>query len=142
MHQGSYWEHSSRKLLIIRQLLLTILVFVLTSPRIITATASASQISFYVETGGEIQWLAAGSLASDPGGIHMLMTGLPVFIISLLAFFGAACLATPGFYDATDNLFAGVFNAFKQLRVFVFTGHRSYMRIPDESNLEGSLDEE
>ena len=72
----------------------------------------------------------------------MLMTGLPVFTISMLAFSGAAWLATPGFYDGTDILFAGIFNAFKQLRIFVFTGRRSYMRIPDESNLESSLDDE
>lgn len=109
---------------------------------IVTATASAAQISFYVETGGEIQWLAAGSLASDPGGIHMLMTGLPVFTISLLAFFAAAWLATPSFYDVTDNLLGGIFNAFKQLRVFMSTGRRSYMRIPDELNLDSSLHDE
>ncbi|GME60364.1 sulfatase domain-containing protein [Neofusicoccum parvum] len=70
----------------------------------LTAAASAATIAFYVETGGEVQWMAAGSLANDPSGIKILLSGTVKFSIALLALSVVAWLITPSFYNGVSYL--------------------------------------
>ena len=83
--------------------------------RTVTTSAAAAQISFYLETGGEIQWLAAGSLAKDSGGLRLMLSGLPAVLVSILAFCIVARLLTPSLYDAVDTLFGTISSAFLRI---------------------------
>ncbi|KAF2135824.1 uncharacterized protein K452DRAFT_280927 [Aplosporella prunicola CBS 121167] len=81
----------------------------------LTATTSAAQITFYLETGGEVQWMAAGSLALDPAGLGLILSGLPTFSITLLLLTGLAWLSSPYLYDSVDALFARIAASFKKV---------------------------
>lgn len=115
-----------------RRLLAALLTFV-------TSILSACQISFYCETGGEIQWMAAGSLAADPAGIHLLMSGLPTFTVAFVTYCGVAWLVTPWFYDIVDSFLGGLSDAFKQVRHRPSVKRGNYQSIPDDSEVESVL---
>lgn len=89
----------------------------LTSPhsRLLTAATSASQISFYIETGGEVQWMAAGNLAMDPGGLRMILSELPKFSVFILAFSGVAWLIAPRFYALVGRVLHKTGLSFRQM---------------------------
>ncbi|KAB2573279.1 hypothetical protein DBV05_g8066 [Lasiodiplodia theobromae] len=80
-----------------------------------TVTASASQISFYMTTGGEVQWMAAGNLAKDPGGLRMLLSELPKFFICILAFTIVSWLIAPRFDAVTTNICKTTSLSFRQM---------------------------
>lgn len=54
---------------------LTVASFITSIISIITLFSSASQIAFYLETGGEVRWSAASNFAHDPAGLKLLASG-------------------------------------------------------------------
>ncbi|EOD46370.1 putative sulfatase domain-containing protein [Neofusicoccum parvum UCRNP2] len=82
---------------------------------LLTAATSASQISFYIETGGEVQWMAAGNLAMDPGGLRMILSELPKFATFILAFSAVAWLVAARFYTAVGGVLHTVGLSFRQM---------------------------
>lgn len=91
----------------------------LTFHRMLTAAASAASISFYMETGGEIQWLAGTAMANDPGGLKMLLSGLPCMALAFGVLALLAYLIAPSFNDVVDHALDAVAGAFKE--IFGFT---------------------
>ncbi|KAK8198121.1 uncharacterized protein BKA78DRAFT_247175 [Phyllosticta capitalensis] len=85
----------------------------------LTAAASAASISFYMETGGEIQWLAGTAMANDPGGLKMLLSGLPCMALAFGVLALLAYLIAPSFNDVVDHALDAVAGAFKE--IFGFT---------------------
>ncbi|KAI8933132.1 hypothetical protein NX059_009773 [Plenodomus lindquistii] len=67
-----------------------------------TAGCASSQIAFFAETGGEIQWMAAGRVLGGSGGLGLLLSGLPAVSLTFGVLFATAWVITPKFYDAVD----------------------------------------
>lgn len=81
-----------------------------------TAIASVCQIAFYLETGGEIQWAAGASLASDPAGLALLLSGFPTFAFTFIVIVAASWLATPLVFEIVGVLITVLCSAFKDCR--------------------------
>ncbi|KAH4294153.1 hypothetical protein HBH64_164920 [Parastagonospora nodorum] len=79
-----------------------------------TAACSASQISFFIETGGEIQWMAASRVLGGTGGMGLLLSGLPAMIVAFMVLYAVALLISPIFYDAVDHVLGHLRWSFKQ----------------------------
>ncbi|OAX79570.1 hypothetical protein ACJ72_06113 [Emergomyces africanus] len=61
--------------------------------------ASAAQFGFYYITGGELQWDAAGSVASDPAALGLMLSGIMPVTISGLAMLLFSWPITPFLYN-------------------------------------------
>ncbi|KAF2491364.1 hypothetical protein BU16DRAFT_117646 [Lophium mytilinum] len=109
---------------------------------LITTSASAAQVSFYLETGGEVQWLAAGNFANDPAGMKLLMSGFPKFALAFLCFVAISWLLTPRYYDFIDRVFGDIASAFKALRQVVFKKNTGYSKVSRHSDDDEDSDEE
>ncbi|KAK7542135.1 alkaline-phosphatase-like protein [Phyllosticta citribraziliensis] len=81
----------------------------------LTAAAAAASISFYMETGGEIQWLAGTAMANDPGGLKMLLSGLPCMALAFGVLALLAYLIAPSFNDVVDHALDAVAGSFKEV---------------------------
>ncbi|KAH7079478.1 alkaline-phosphatase-like protein [Paraphoma chrysanthemicola] len=79
-----------------------------------TLGCSASQISFFVETGGEIQWMAASRVLGGSGGLGLLLSGMGSMIVALLILIAISVLIAPWFYDLTDRVFEAVGGSFRK----------------------------
>ncbi|KAL2370206.1 sulfatase domain-containing protein [Blastomyces gilchristii SLH14081] len=67
----------------------------------ISLGASAAQFGFYYVTGGELQWDAAGSVASDPAAMRLMLSGIMPVTVSGLAMLLFAWPMTPILYNKT-----------------------------------------
>lgn len=79
---------------------------------LVTLFASASQIAFYLETGGEVRWSAARNFAHDPAGVKLLASGSWGIAVAIA---GMTCLATllsPWLYLRVGAALALVGNVF------------------------------
>ncbi|OJD10920.1 hypothetical protein AJ78_08195 [Emergomyces pasteurianus Ep9510] len=61
--------------------------------------ASAAQFGFYYVTGGELQWDAAGSVASDPAALGLMLSGIMPVSVAGLAMLLASWSITPSLYN-------------------------------------------
>lgn len=96
--------------------------------------ASSVQIAFYLETGSEIKWGAAGNFVSDPAAMRLLLSGgfyafLVSVVIVVIAFFASQVL-----YDGTFALLSGLTGA--------FTNHRLQPRKTPKQLLDDDSDTE
>ncbi|KAK2791209.1 hypothetical protein FQN53_006047 [Emmonsiellopsis sp. PD_33] len=66
---------------------------------VISLGASAAQFGFYYVTGGELQWDAAGSVASDPAAMRLMMSGIVPVSISGMFMILISWLVTPFLYN-------------------------------------------
>lgn len=73
-----------------------------------TAGCASSQIAFFAETGGEIQWMAAGRVLGGSGGLGLLLSGLPAVGLTFGSLSTVAWIITPRFYDAVDLVLARI----------------------------------
>ncbi|KKZ64094.1 hypothetical protein EMCG_01591 [[Emmonsia] crescens] len=64
----------------------------------ISLGASAAQFGFYYVTGGELQWDAAGSVASDPAAMRLMLSGIVPVSFAGLAMLFFSWLITPILY--------------------------------------------
>jgi len=83
------------------------------SSRVVTTGCAAAQISFFVETGGEIQWMAAGRVVGGSGGLGLLLSGLPSLVIGFLVLYAIALIIAPWFYDAIDSFLEMICRSFR-----------------------------
>ncbi|PGG97782.1 hypothetical protein GX51_07164 [Blastomyces parvus] len=67
----------------------------------ITLAASAAQFGFYYVTGGELQWDAAGNVASDPAAMRLMMSGIIPVTFSGIAMLLFSWPMTPILYNKT-----------------------------------------
>ncbi|EER42621.1 sulfatase domain-containing protein [Histoplasma capsulatum H143] len=74
----------------------------------ISLGAAASQFGFYYVTGGELQWDAAGSVASDPAAMRLMMSGIVPVCVAGLALVFASLAITPVFYNKTGCWLASI----------------------------------
>jgi hypothetical protein len=65
---------------------------------IVTLSAASSQLGFYIETGGEIEWEDAGAFAGDKEGMKVLMDGAGSVGLSMLAIIVVAWCLKPFLY--------------------------------------------
>ncbi|CAO2648233.1 Nn.00g075000.m01.CDS01 [Neocucurbitaria sp. VM-36] len=79
-----------------------------------TIACSAAQISFYVETGGEIQWMAASRVLGGSGGLGLLLSGLPSMCVAFAVLYGIAWVISPRFYDAVEHVLERIWLSFKR----------------------------
>ncbi|GME33176.1 sulfatase domain-containing protein [Neofusicoccum parvum] len=103
---------------------------------LLTAATSASQISFYIETGGEVQWMAAGNLAMDPGGLRMILSELPKFATFILAFSAVAWLVAARFYTAVGGVLHTIGLSFRQMHRCL----RGQSQLTGYEELDGTCD--
>ncbi|KAH8731854.1 alkaline-phosphatase-like protein [Phaeosphaeriaceae sp. PMI808] len=87
---------------------------------VFTASCSAAQISFYIETGSEVQWVAASKVVRGTGGFGLLMSGFPAMIIAFMILYAIALVITPLFYDFIDQVLATISWAFVFSFRFIF----------------------
>lgn len=113
----------------------TLASFITSVISIITLFTSASQLGFYLETGGEIRWSAASNFAHDPAGLKLLASGsIAVGICSAgLTFF--ATLFNPWLYQWVGNGLEFVANVFSRQQ---YNTKVEYSQLPyhDESDNE------
>jgi len=70
------------------------------------------QIAFYLETGGEIKWGAAGNFAHDPAGIKVLLSGsMQAALVSTAILILARIISYPLYY-VTDSVVRTFVKAF------------------------------
>ncbi|KAF2024287.1 alkaline phosphatase-like protein [Setomelanomma holmii] len=81
---------------------------------IFTTACSAAQISFFVETGGEIQWMAASRVLGGSGGLGLLLSGLPSMIVAFLVLYALSMLIAPWFYDLTEHALETIKGSFRK----------------------------
>jgi hypothetical protein len=105
---------------------------------VFTTACAAAQISFYVETGGEIQWMAASRVVGGTGGMGLLLSGLPAMIIAFMVLYAIALVISPRFYDAVDHILGVVGSSFRQ-SLSLITKKRN---TPEEHELLISFQEE
>jgi len=89
------------------------------------------QIAFYLETGGEIKWGAAGNFAHDPAGIKVLLSGsMQAALVSTAILILARIISYPLYY-VTDSVVRAFVKAFtgRDLR----TGNTSTDAEPESS---------
>ncbi|KAF2845165.1 alkaline phosphatase-like protein [Plenodomus tracheiphilus IPT5] len=79
-----------------------------------TSGCAASQIAFFAETGGEIQWMAAGRVLGGSGGLGLLLSGLPAVSLTFGLLFAVAWIITPKFYDAVDHVLERIGASFRR----------------------------
>lgn len=70
--------------------------------------ASASQLGFYYVTGAEMQWEAAYSVAADPTGLRLMLTGTLQVAVAGLCLLAATLATTPYFYNIVGAALAAV----------------------------------
>jgi hypothetical protein len=80
-----------------------------------TAGCSAAQISFAVETGGEIQWMAASKIMGGSGGVGLLLSGLPSVSIAFAINYAIAFVITPKFYDIVEHVLDKIYDSFRRI---------------------------
>lgn len=83
-----------------------ILTFVVLS--IVTLGAASSQLGFYIETGGEIEWEDASAFAGDKEGMKVLMDGAGSVGLSTLAILVVAWFARALLYRLVGELLVGL----------------------------------
>ncbi|KAH6614917.1 alkaline-phosphatase-like protein [Boeremia exigua] len=79
-----------------------------------TAGCSAAQISFFVETGGEIQWMAASRVLGGSGGLGLLLSGLPALTVAFAILYSIAWVIAPKFHDAIEHVLDTIACSFQQ----------------------------
>ncbi|KAJ4985590.1 sulfatase [Stagonosporopsis vannaccii] len=79
-----------------------------------TAGCSAAQISFSVETGGEIQWMAASRVLGGSGGLGLLLSGLPALIVAFALLYGVGLVIAPTFHDFIEHILDTIVASFRQ----------------------------
>lgn len=79
-----------------------------------TAGCSAAQISFYIETGSEIQWMAASRVLGGSGGLGLLLSGLPALIIAFATLYSIAWVIAPKFNDVVEYILDTIARSFRQ----------------------------
>lgn len=82
--------------------------------RLFTAGCAAAQIAFFAETGGEIQWMAAGRVLNGSGGLGLLLSATVPVTLTFGFLYGVAWLITPCFYDAVDFILGRIVASFRQ----------------------------
>ncbi|KAL5115626.1 hypothetical protein ACEQ8H_006513 [Pleosporales sp. CAS-2024a] len=117
-----------------------------------TTACSASQISFFIETGGEIQWMAASRVLGGTGGMGLLLSGLPATIVAFMTLYAISLVISPIFYDVIDDVLEYVTLSFKRSFLYITrprkTGeeHELLISIQDNSSqssfIHEPLDEE
>lgn len=95
--------------------LLYLVLRLLISSRLFTAACASAQISFFILTGGEIQWMAAGRVLGGRGGMGLLLSGLPPTALTSALLFTASWIISPRFYDTIDHVMDLVFASFRHL---------------------------
>lgn len=78
----------------------------------VTLLASASQIAFYFETGGEVAWSAARNFANDPAGVKLLASGSLGVAVVIAVITCVATLLNPWLYHRIGAVLAFVRNVF------------------------------
>jgi arylsulfatase A-like enzyme len=95
-------------------------------------------MSFFVETGGEIQWMAASRVLGGTGGMGLLLSGLPSLAIAYVVLYAIAFIISPRFYDAIDHIQERVIWSFRQC----FSLIRNKRKITEEHELLISVQDE
>lgn len=78
-----------------------------------TVACSAAQISFFLETGGEIQWTAASKFFRSSADLRLLLSGLPRLIVVFAILVGMAWITAGRFYDSVDHILAEICCSFR-----------------------------
>ncbi|KPI36814.1 uncharacterized protein AB675_11756 [Cyphellophora attinorum] len=81
---------------------------------VVTLFASASQLGFYVETGGEIRWSAAGNFARDSAGLKLLASGSVGVGLCTAGLTFIATLLNPWLYQWVGSLLDFARNVFSR----------------------------
>ncbi|CAM1502486.1 Fc.00g044700.m01.CDS01 [Cosmosporella sp. VM-42] len=107
---------------------------------LITLGAASSQIGFYYETGGELEWEDAGTFASDVEGIKVLLSGggsvaISGSILLTIAWFSKNILykAVGDFLIVAGSSLASVIRAIRSIST------RIGLRKPAQNDIEASL---
>ncbi|KAF2826990.1 alkaline phosphatase-like protein [Ophiobolus disseminans] len=80
---------------------------------IFTVSCAAAQISFFVETGGEIQWMAASKVVGGSGGLGLLLSGLPALSVAFVILYVIALVIAPRFYDIIERFLDMIVGSFR-----------------------------
>lgn len=78
------------------------------SPSVVTLSAASSQLGFYIETGGEIEWEDAGAFAGDEEGMKVLMDGAQSVGLSMFAIISIAWFPKSFFYRLVGEFVVGL----------------------------------
>jgi len=89
--------------------------------------ASASWVSFYLETGGEIKWGAAQNVAKDPQGLRVLLSGSVRALVAAVVMIVAARVISQPLYNGMESLVSSAVKA--------FTGRRLTSRLVSKEEL-------
>ena len=84
---------------------------------VITLFTSASQLAFYLETGGEISWSAAGNFAHDPAGLKLLASGSLGVGLCTAGLTFIATILNPYLYNQVGNALEFVGQVFRRQSV-------------------------
>ncbi|KAH8599215.1 alkaline-phosphatase-like protein [Bisporella sp. PMI_857] len=91
---------------------------------------SSMQIAFYLETGGEIKWGAAGNFAHDPAGIKVLLSGSLQACLASTAMVIVARIVCQPLYNISDTIV--------RKGVKAFTGRDLKSRVESKDNVGSS----
>jgi hypothetical protein len=72
--------------------------------------ASSTWIAFFLETGGEIKWGAARSIAAEPAGLKVLASGGARALVAAIVIVMLARMISNPLYNGVDRLFAAAVN--------------------------------
>lgn len=75
---------------------------------LITLATASSQIGFYYVTGAEMQFDSAGSVASDPAAVRLMMSGIVEVLISGAILLALSFLGNPFLYNKIGFWLAGI----------------------------------
>lgn len=77
---------------------------------LIALGAASSQLSFFIETGGELEWREASSYATSKDGLKVLLTGLIPMLVSGAVIIGGSWLLSNLLYNAFGALLTNIGN--------------------------------
>jgi hypothetical protein len=112
-----------------------------------TTACSAAQISFFIETGGEIQWMAASRVLGGTGGMGLLLSGLPAMATASMVLYIIALIISPRFYDGIDFILGRISWSFRQSLFLIFKRqnvteeHELLISLTETQSLSSSIDE-
>lgn len=70
--------------------------------------AAASQLSFFLETGGELEWREAGSYVTSSDGLRVLLTGSARMLLSAAVMIVVSLFLSNILYGASGSFLAAV----------------------------------
>ncbi|RPA87628.1 alkaline phosphatase-like protein [Ascobolus immersus RN42] len=95
---------------------------------IVNTGLCVSQMTFFFETGAEIKWAEGGKVMSEPAGMFgLLMSGLPVFLMTFGTVLVVSYLSSPYLYNAVFQFMAACYQVlFNKRRVIVTVDAAGY----------------